>query len=100
MKQWRKDRFPAAWECEMVFRHAGRMRVEVRNVSETGMRLVTEHPVAKGEAARITVGGGRVQGLVTRVQGLQIAIAFDAALTALQLASLRQFRRLGARRIG
>lgn len=96
----RDHRWPSSWETELVFKHAGRMLVEIRNVSSSGMRCSTEYPVKAGDLARITLNGTRIQGTVVRSTSVDAAIHFQSPLLPEHLALLRQFRRLHSRRLG
>lgn len=92
----RSQRWPSAWQTPVDFRQAGHMIVEIRNISDSGMRCIAERPVKAGDSAQLLVMGRPVSAQVLRVDGTVTALVFDTGLTATQLANLRQFRRLSA----
>lgn len=90
----RPQRWPSAWEIDATIEPFGRQIVEVRNVSVSGLRCACSVRPERGARVVLASAEGDVTGRVVRVLPDGAAIAFDGTLTAMQLAAMRQFRRL------
>lgn len=90
----RADRWPSSWEMMIAIGDRGPAKVEVRNVSRSGLKCAGATRAEIGDRIALEVMHHPVRGEVVRKTPETIAIAFDRPLSEAQLNCLRQFRRL------
>lgn len=87
----RPTRWPSHWALELTS-DQGVFAVQITNVSETGLRFISERPLPRLDCISLKAMGQAVHARLIRRDGSGGALEFDRPLTAAQLANLRQYR--------